>query len=210
MKAVRVAIFDDEEIVSAGLKVLLEGAGNLNVVGLASSSKEALNLARKVDVDLFLMDIELDGTKLVRKIKSICQNARIILLIPANSVPDFFALTSSTADGYCLKTIPLEGLTTAIEAVLNGITWIDPEITRRLIASHLHSPRAKLTEFQLSQKELDTLTLIVEGFSNQQIADMMKVNIETVKTHLRHIIKKMAVRDRTQAAVKALRCGLMR
>lgn len=205
----RVLIVDDEEIVCAGLECLLTDAGVARVVGKAYSGAEAESVVVPLKPDIVLIDYELDGINLSRRLKEVVPDLKTIILVPNIQTPSFFTLTMSVADGYCLKTISLEELFSAMESVLSNAAWIDPAITRQLISSHLRNYPAVKGSFNLTQRELDILALIVEGYTNLQIAEMLRIKVETVKTHTRNVISKMKVRDRTQAAVKALRKGVI-
>lgn len=204
-----VLIVDDEEIVCAGLERLLKDSGHAIVVGTILNADDALPAIEELNPDIVLIDYELDGINLSRRLKEAYPELKTLILVPKNQTPGFFTLTMSAADGYCLKTISVEELFAALECILGNAAWIDPAITRQLISAHLRSFPSKKAAFELTQRELDILALIVEGYTNQQIADMLHIKIETVKTHTRHIITKMDVRDRTQAAVKALRKGVI-
>jgi DNA-binding NarL/FixJ family response regulator len=144
---------------------------------------------------------------------------RVIMLTSHDNDRDIFAALGAGADGYCLKEVSGTQLTMAIRAVANGVAWLDPGVASRVLrACAAISPQALAGEdgtpkthgpSTLSQRELDVLRLVVEGLSNQEIADKLILSVETVKTHMRHIMEKLAVSDRTQAAVKAMREGLV-
>ncbi|MBX9568372.1 MAG: response regulator transcription factor [Candidatus Obscuribacterales bacterium] len=205
-----VLIVDDEEIVCAGLASILGDSGQVEVVGTILNVADTQSAVERLQPDIVLIDYELDGLNLSRSLKQLIPELKTMILLPNNQTPGLFSLTMSAADAYCLKTITAEELFSAIESVLGNAAWIDPAITRQLISAHLRKLPSKKAAFQLTERELDILALIVEGYTNQQIADLLRIRLETVKTHLRNIISKMAVRDRTQAAVKALRKGVIK
>ena len=164
----------------------------------------------------------LDGIDATGRIKDEMPETRIIMLTPHDSDRDVFAALGAGADGYCLKEVSGSQLISAIRAVADGVAWRDPGVASRVLRvgrriTH-HSllmslaPRSFSPGIQassLSQRELDVLRLVVEGLSNQEIAGRLILSVETIKTHMRHIMEKMAVSDRTQAAVKAMRRGLV-
>jgi DNA-binding NarL/FixJ family response regulator len=121
---------------------------------------------------------------------------------------EVIAALSSGADAYCIKGTNVDRLIAAIAAAQEGATYLDPQIARRVI-DHLKLPTSSAPVGQLSQRELDVLKLIVEGYSNQEIATALYLSPNTIKTHIRGIMNKLAVDDRVQAAVVALRTGLV-
>jgi DNA-binding NarL/FixJ family response regulator len=161
------------------------------------------------------MDIGLpniSGIDAAREIKTKLPETRVIMLTSHERDEDVLAALAAGADGYCLKTIEMEQLATAINSVQSGAVWLDPAVARFVIQNCLGSApakSAKQTTFPLSDRELEVLALVVDGLSNQEIAKRLIVSETTVKTHMRHIMEKLAVTDRTQAAVKALRQGLV-
>lgn len=203
-----VLIVDDEEIVCAGLKRLLKEFDKSVSVETVMNPLDAETALEAVRPNIVLIDFELDGVNLSRRLKQLQPELKTMILIPAHLTPGFFSLTLSAADGYGLKTIAVEDLFAAIECILANAAWIDPAITGQLISLHLRK-HTKKGAYDLTQRELDILALVVDGCSNVQIAELLDIHMETVKTHLRNILKKMSVRDRTQAAVKALRQGVI-
>lgn len=217
-----ILIVEDQEIARIGLKVILDGAPGLSVCGLAGDGREAVLMASELSPAVILMDIGLplmDGIEATRLIKTESQDVRVIMLTSHDDDKHIFAALSAGADGYCLKEAPGEQLIMAIRAVAEGAAWLDPGIARRVLDASIGGGAKKLEESQspkegsmlysLSQRELDVLRLVVDGNTNQEIADKLSISVETVKTHMRHIMEKLAVSDRTQAAVKAMREGLI-
>ena len=216
---ITILIVEDQEIARVGLKVILESTYKLNVVGLAQDGQEAVNLALQLKPSVILMDIGLpvmNGIDATKRIKAEHASQRIIMLTSHDDDRHVFAALSAGADGYCLKEAPAEQLVMAIKAVAEGVAWLDPGIASRVLKSIAEGTRDReeIDKNQnvasgLSTRELDVLRLVVDGLTNQEIADKLVLSVETVKTHMRHIMEKLAVSDRTQAAVKAMREGLI-
>jgi DNA-binding NarL/FixJ family response regulator len=212
-----VLIVEDQEIARVGLKVILESTFGLKVVGLAQDGREAVSMATSLKPDVILMDIGLpimDGIEATKRIKGEDAGLRVIMLTSHDDDRHVFAALSAGADGYCLKEAPAQQLVMAIKAVSEGVAWLDPGIASRVLKSigngNKQPEEAERGQVSLlSTRELDVLRLVVDGLTNQEIADKLVLSIETVKTHMRHIMEKLAVSDRTQAAVKAMRDGLI-
>lgn len=215
-----VLIVEDQEIARVGLKVILEATHKLNVVGVAQDGQEGVSKALSLKPSVTLMDIGLpilSGIEATKKIKSENQSLRVIMLTSHDDDSHVFAALSAGADGYCLKEAPAQQLVMAIRAVAEGVAWLDPGIASRVLKSISQSNKERPEDCDknannpssLSTREYDVLRLVVDGRSNQEIADKLVLSVETVKTHMRHIMEKLAVSDRTQAAVKAMREGLI-
>lgn len=214
---------------------MLEQAPDITIVGEAADGKKGVDAVAELKPNVVLMDIGLpaiDGIEATDQIKKNTPGVRVIMLTSHDNDRDVFAALSAGADGYCLKETPTQQLVLAIRAVADGAAWLDPgiasKVLRASVAGHtpttiappqagkdggatkdgaLSSGDAKVA--RLSQREIDVLKLVVEGMSNQAIAEKLFVSVETVKTHMRRIMEKLAVSDRTQAAVKAMREGLL-
>lgn len=212
---ITVLIVEDQEIARVGLKVILETDPGLKVVGLAQDGNEAVDLALSLKPRVILMDIGLpvmNGIEATKAIKSSNAELRVIMLTTHDDDRHVFAALSAGADGYCLKETSSQQLVMAIRAVSEGVAWLDPGIASRVLKSIVSGPKDKEEEKAasiLSSRELEVLRLVVDGSTNQDIADKLVLSVETVKTHMRHIMEKLAVSDRTQAAVKAMREGLL-
>ncbi|MBZ0187521.1 MAG: response regulator transcription factor [Candidatus Obscuribacterales bacterium] len=213
-----VVIVDDQEIVRIGLKVLIDRSQGLNVVGLAQDGREAILMVEKLQPDVVIMDIGLplvDGIEATRLIKEQWQSVRVIMLTSHDDDRHIFAALGAGADGYCLKETPGLQLVMAVRSVAEGAAWLDPGIAMRVLKASTRGaettfaePDASSIASTLTKRELEVLKLVVNGNSNQEIADKLVLSVETVKTHMRHIMEKLRVSDRTQAAVKAMREGL--
>jgi DNA-binding NarL/FixJ family response regulator len=220
-QTINILIAEDHEITRVGLKLTLNHIAGFNVLGEAEDGKEAVAKVKELKPNVVLMDIGLpmlDGIAATCQIKEQVPGTRVIMLTSHDNDRDIFAALAAGADGYCLKEVSGTQLVMAIRAVADGVAWLDPGIASRVLrACVTASPPASGDEAAaktpvaspLSQRELDVLRLVVEGLSNQEIADRLILSVETVKTHMRHIMEKLAVSDRTQAAVKAMREGLV-
>jgi two-component system, NarL family, response regulator LiaR len=211
--ALRILIVEDDPLIQLGLEQYLEEYTQFQIVGQATNGYKAIDIAQKKAPDLIVMDIglpKLDGIAAAQKIKSILPEVRIVMLTSHDTETEMMAAFASGADAYCIKGTSLKGLLAAIAAAQEGAIYLDPQIASQAIANF--QPQAKSrnnpTE-QLSQRELEILELIVDGKSNPLIAQQLYISISTVKTHVRSIMNKLAVNDRVQAAVVALRSGLV-
>ncbi len=215
-----VVIVEDQEITRVGLKVILESTYGLKIVGLARDGEEAVAMVLERLPAVTLMDIGLpilNGIEATKKIKAQDPLRRIIMLTSHDDDRHIFAALAAGADGYCLKEAPAKQVVQAIKAVNEGAAWLDPGIASRVLRAIANGGKQKeecdnktpLPPSTLSTRELDVLRLVVDGRTNQEIADKLVLSVETVKTHMRHIMEKLAVSDRTQAAVKAMRDGLI-
>lgn len=207
----RVLIVEDDPMMQLGLEQSLEDCPHLTVVGQASDGYLGVEEARRLRPDIIVMDIglpRLDGIAATQQIKSELPDTRIVMLTSHTTETEVIAALSSGADAYCIKGADVNRLLAAIEAAQEGATYLDPQIARRVI-EHLKPPTPTPTVGQLSHRELEVLKLMVEGQSNPEIAATLYLSPNTVKTHIRGIMNKLAVDDRVQAAVVALRSGLV-
>lgn len=219
-KPITILIAEDHEITRVGLRLTLEQVLDFKVVGEAEDGRSTIIKVAELKPQVVLMDIGLplmDGIEAAQKIKSQMPEVRVIMLTSHDNDQDIFAALSGGADGYCLKEISSNQLAMAIRTVADGAAWLDPGVANRVLracaspapAQNLDSSKPAPGNSPLSQREIDVLRLVVEGMSNQEIAEKLVLSVETVKTHMRHIMEKLAVTDRTQAAVKAMRQGLV-
>ena len=209
----RVLIVEDDPMMQLGLEQSLASQPNLAIAGVAADGYAAIELAQKLQPDVVVMDIglpRLDGIAATQQIKAAFPHIRVVMLTSHKQDVEVIGALSSGADAYCIKGTSIEQLRMAIAAVQEGASYLDPQIARRVL-DHLRPPVLAATEAvaQLSQRELEVLKLMVEGLSNPEIAAALYLSPNTVKTHVRGIMNKLAVDDRVQAAVVALRAGLV-
>ena len=210
----RLVIADDHELVRVGLRKMLTGQRGLEVVGEAVNGREALALCKRLQPDLALIDVrmpEMDGLATCRAIKRECP-ATSVLLITVHENPDYLleALKAGTA-GYLFKDVTQSELIAAVWQVLRGESMLDRELMIRLFTRLTHqSPgQAELPLVRLSPRESEVLHLLVRGQTNREIAQNLMVSVSTIKIHVEHILAKLGVSDRTQAAVRAIELGLL-
>ena len=215
-----ILIVEDQEIMRIGLGLIIDQMLGVKVVGAVADGQSAVEEALHLKPHVVLMDVALpvlDGIEATRRIKAESPTTRIIILSVYDTDAVLFAALSAGADGYCLKELSKDQLEIAIKSVAGGAAWLDPKVANRVLSSVPKSTAAPVPdiiqvihpESPLSQREADVLRLVIDGASNQEIADKLGLSIETIKTHMRHIMEKLAVADRTQAAVKAMRLGLV-
>jgi DNA-binding NarL/FixJ family response regulator len=194
-----------------GLEQSLEDHPQFEIVGQASDGYLGVEAALRLKPDVIVMDIglpRLDGIEATERIKKELPDVRVVMLTSHTSETEVIAALSSGADAYCIKGTNVDRLIAAIAAAQEGATYLDPQIARRVI-EHLKTPTPTNHLGQLSQRELEVLKLMVDGKSNPEIAAELYLSPNTVKTHIRGIMNKLAVDDRVQAAVVALRSGLV-
>ncbi len=212
---IRILICDDQVVVREGLNTILSSANaNLEIVGLATDGADALDLVSQTHPDVVLMDLKMphmNGVQATRKILAEYPNVRVLVLTTYDVDEWVFDAIRAGAAGYLLKDTDQETLVKAIYDVYEGKTPIDPQVAGKLFSQVAQStPRSKsnLAE-KLSQRELEVLNLLGKGFSNAQIAKQLFLTEGTVRNYLSAIFAKLNVSDRTQAAVLALRYGLV-
>jgi len=213
-QVLRVLIVEDDPMMQLGLEQSLASQPHLQVVGRADDGYLAVEEAKKLTPDIVVMDIglpRLDGIAATEQIKAALPSTRIVMLTSHTTENEVIAALASGADAYCVKGTTVERLLAAINAASEGASYLDPTVAR-LVMDHLKAPSQTVDAAaiaQLSQRELEVLKLMVEGRSNPEIAAELYLSPNTVKTHVRGIMNKLAVDDRVQAAVVALRAGLV-
>jgi len=194
-----------------GLEQSLQDYPQFTIVGQASDGYAGVEAALRLNPDLIVMDIglpRLDGIAATQQIKAALPEVRIVMLTSHTTENEVIAALSSGADAYCIKGTNVDRLLTAIDAAQEGATYLDPQIARRVV-EHLRPSSPTAAIGHLSNRELEVLKLMVDGKSNPEIAAVLYLSPNTVKTHIRGIMNKLAVDDRVQAAVVALRTGLV-
>ncbi len=219
-KDVRVIIVEDYKLTRVGLRYALNEIENINVIAEAQNAESGLEIIRKEQPDVVLMDLGLpgiNGLEATSKVKEISPNTKVIILTSHDREEEVVASLGSGASAYCLKDIDPNTLSNVIKNVAKGTCWIDsnvahlalklfpkPENTEILNSGHSMDVKAKLTE-----RESEVLKLLVQGKSNTEIAQELIVSVHTAKAHVCSILQKLCVDDRVQAAVKAIKEGLV-
>jgi DNA-binding NarL/FixJ family response regulator len=212
---VRILIADDQALVRAGFRRLLESEPGIEVVGEAGDGLQALELARRRTPDVVLMDIRmptLDGLEATRRLLGAGGAARVVILTTFDLDEYVFEAIRAGASGFLLKDSPPEQLIAAIHVVAAGEALLAPSITRRLIEQFARhpAPRAAAEALaELTPRELDVLKRLARGLSNSEIAAELVLGEATIKTHVAHVLMKLDLRDRVQAVVLAYETGLV-
>ena len=214
-KPVRVAIVDDHGIVREGLRTLLTRPG-IEVVGEAENGHEAIELARETQPDVMLLDIRMrgsDGLQSLPRIKAASPTTSIIMLTTYANPGYLARAINNGAAGYLSKEVDPEQIVRAVRAAAAGDELIDRALLQTALAGAVDNtpptPEPEIPGEALSERELDVLRLIATGMSNAAIADALSISLATVKTHIRHILERLHVSDRTQAALWAVRHGIV-
>jgi DNA-binding NarL/FixJ family response regulator len=218
---IRILLVDDQALVRAGFRMILDAEPEMEVVGEAADGREAIEQVRSLRPDVVLMDIrmpELDGLEASRRILSdgvAGDEAPRILMLTTFDLDEYvYEALRAGASGFLLKDTPPEQLVAAIQVVAAGDALLSPSITRRVISEFVKGtgpkPQAQFPRLQdLTARELEVLVLIARGLSNAEIAKALYVSETTVKTHVARILMKLGLRDRVQAVVLAYEAGVV-
>ncbi|BAY30562.1 LuxR family two component transcriptional regulator [Tolypothrix tenuis PCC 7101] len=235
MSEIKVVVIEDHNLTRIGLQAALQAEADIKIVGEAANATDGLQLLLTLKPDVATIDIglpDMDGIELTRKYRQFQQQnpdltTKILILTMQNSEEAVLAAFGAGADSYCMKDIDRDRLVDAVKTTYTGSPWIDPTIAdivlkqvrqddvsgssgKRVLIDGLDSEIEKTIETSsLTQREMEVLELIVAGCDNAEIAQKLYLTIGTVKTHVRGILSKLCVSDRTQAAVRALRGGLV-
>ena len=216
----RILVADEQPLFRSALKQLLCQHADLDVVAEAATGKEAIEQCRRLRPNLVLMDIRLpmDGLEATRAIKQVLPDTIVLILTAYDDLKYLAEAIRTGASGYLLKRSSSPEMLEAIRKVLDGESALNQEIAMQLLRRLLREEvepgtleghaRAPLLQ-ALSQREVEVLQLVARGLTNQQIAQKLLLSVSTVKKHLRRILSKLGVSDRTQAAIKALKLGLL-
>jgi DNA-binding NarL/FixJ family response regulator len=239
MDDIRIALIEDHDLTRVGMRTALQQRGGFKVIGEAATATEGLRLLESSSPDVAIVDIglpDMDGVELTRRFRQFQHEAedstrpitKVLILTLQDNEDTVLAAFAAGADSYCMKDVSLDSLADALRVTNEGNSWIDPAIARIVLSQARHaSPdndainktvaigaadpeySQMLEAYPLTERELEVLQLIVDGFSNADIAEKLYITVGTVKTHVRNILNKLCADDRTQAAVRALRAGLV-
>jgi two-component system, NarL family, response regulator LiaR len=205
---IRVLIADDHSVVREGLRMFLGRDPELEIVGEAADGAEAVNLARQLRPDVVLMDLLMplmDGIAAISAIRNEVPETEVIALTSVLESVSVLAAVKAGAIGYLLKDTQAPELRKAIKAAAAGQVQLSPQASAYL----MREVRAPETTEALTERETEVLHLLADGQSNKEIARHLYIGEDTVKTHVRHILGKLGVQSRTQAALYAIRLGLI-
>ncbi|MFN2282050.1 MAG: response regulator [Anaerolineales bacterium] len=210
----RILICDDQKIVCEGLQTILSADEELEVVGTAHDGEEALEMVPRLEPDLVLMDLkmpEMDGVLATRKITNDYPNIYVLVLTTYDDDEWIFDAIRSGAAGYLLKDTPPAELIKSIKGTLQGKSFIDPQVAGKLLAEYAENfgQSQPPTHYTFTERERDILTLLSQGLSNAEIAEKLFLAEGTVRNYTSVLLKKLGVADRTQAAILAIRYGLV-
>ncbi|MBW4639906.1 MAG: response regulator transcription factor [Gloeocapsa sp. UFS-A4-WI-NPMV-4B04] len=239
MTKIRVALIEDHDLTRVGIRTALQQRQEIEVVGEAANASEGLKLLETSHPDIAIVDIGLpdkDGIELTRQIKANQEEngeeskTKVLILTLRDNKEAVLAAFAAGADSYCMKDISFDNLLEALRQTYTGNSWVDPAIARIVLQQAQQTPEGgdagvdnktvainaadaeydqMIAAYPLTERELEVLQLIVEGCSNAIIAEKLYITVGTVKTHVRNILNKLCADDRTQAAVRALRSGLV-
>jgi len=213
-RRIRVLLVDDHAVVRKGLRALLEREASVEVSGEAEDGEQAVRMVDRLQPDVILMDLEMPGTggiEATRRITETHAGIKVVVLTSHAAEEDVFPALKAGAIGYLLKHSAPEDVLQALRQAYRGETALHPAIAR-MVLDELHrpsTPKQPRTSDPLSERELEVLRLVARGMSNQEIADTLIVGEATVRSHVSSVLRKLQLASRTQAALFALREGLV-
>ncbi|BBC22504.1 response regulator [Pseudanabaena sp. ABRG5-3] len=228
MSSIRVVLIEDHDLTRMGMKIALQQQGELVFVGEAATGAEGVSLVNSQQPDVAIVDLglpDMDGVEVTRQIKAAAtegKSTKVLILTLTDNQETVLAAFAAGADSYCIKDISSENLVQALKLTADGNSWIDPaiasivlqQVRRKEATVEIDAAEADykqvLEATPLTERELEVLSEIVNGNSNAEIAERLYITVGTVKTHVRNILNKLCADDRTQAAVRALRAGLVK
>lgn len=217
MSLTRVLVADDDDLMCAGLVELLSNDPSIDVVGQASTGREAVDNARRLRPDVVLMDVrmpDLDGIAATRELLESGAEAKVLVLTTFEQDDYIFAALRAGASGFLLKRTRPEDLIAAVHTVVAGDSLLSPSVTRRVIDRIAQQPTSDLDHSValegLTPRETEVLQFVARGMSNNEIAGALVIEESTVKTHVKRILMKLDLRDRVQAVIYAYESGLNR
>ena len=216
---IKILLVEDQKLMRIGIKSLFSDYPDLEIIGEAVNGKEAIEKSRLIKPDIVLMDIglpDISGIEAAKQILEHNNNIKVIMLTSHISEEELNASLSAGASAYVIKDISTDFLMSVIKMIKEGAMWIDPHVVPFIRDKNSGIPSRQLSRSafkenhsNLTQREYEVLKLVVDGQSNSQIAKTLTISEHTAKAHVCNIIQKLVVDDRTQAAVKALKEGLV-
>jgi DNA-binding NarL/FixJ family response regulator len=209
---IRVALADDQALVRAGFRMILQSQPDLIVAGEAADGREAIELVQRERPDVMLMDIRMPNVDGIEATRAIAGLTRVVILTTYELDEYVFDALAAGASAFLLKAAPPEELIHAIHVVASGDALLAPSVTRRVIeqfARRRQGSGGKPRELDsLTERELEVLRELAQGFTNLEIAERLHVSETTIKTHVAHVLDKLELRDRVQAVILAYEAGL--
>ncbi|OGI04556.1 MAG: hypothetical protein A2Y25_02005 [Candidatus Melainabacteria bacterium GWF2_37_15] len=221
--SIRVLLVEDHTMTRMGLHLVMEKVEDIELIDETDDGEKSVELAKQLNPDVILMDIGLpgiDGIEATKRIKDAKLDSKILIFTSRDNEDDIFAALGAGANAYIMKGANPDQLVSAIRAVSEGTAWLDPAIAKVVLRSITQpqkvqnpniqiSPKKAAMAAGLTEREIEVLGLIVEGLSNALIAERLFITRATAKAHVHSILQKLCVDDRTQAAVTAMREGLV-
>ena len=215
MKSIRLLLVDDQDIVRAGLRSLLEGYPEMDVIGEARGGEEAVALAAQLQPDVVLMDLtmpDVSGAEATRRIKEVSPEVNVLALTIHEEEAYFFEMLNAGASGYVPKRASPDDLLAAIRVAAAGDVFLHPLVAGALLQDYLRRVRSGVEHESydgLTRRQRQVLTLIAEGISNQDIATQLEISVRTVERHRENIMERLNLHSRTDLVKYALRKGLI-
>lgn len=216
---IRLVLVEDYKLVRIGLRSVLNEDPRINVVGEAETGEQGIELIKSLKPDLVVLDLGLpgiDGIEVTKIIKAFDEEIKVVILTSHEVEDEVLAALSAGANAYCLKEITSNRLIEVVKSVYEGAAWLDPAIAGMALEMFSSTGmkarpggQGSRPDLQLTERENQVLTLLVEGKSNSEIADALSVSVHTAKAHVCSILQKLSVHDRVQAAVKAVKENLV-
>ena len=208
---IKVLLADDHQMVRAGIRQLLESAGDIQVIAEAGDGEEAQALIQKHKPDVAVLDIQMpkaSGIEVTRWVRANLPEVGVLILTAYDDEPYVMAVLQAGANGYVLKTASTDELIQAVRDVNEGKSALDPAITRKLMSNLFKGSEKKLID-PLTDRELDVLRLAAKGFTNKSIGVQLSISDRTVQGHLAHIFAKLQANSRTEAVMRGVSLGLI-
>lgn len=212
MNKIRILLADDHRLFREGLRRLLELESDMDVVGEARDGAEAVDLILETDPDIVLLDInmpKMDGGQVIKHLKNSNCRAKFVAITAYDDEEHLATLSAIGISGYILKSSSMPDLLSAVRSVNSGESYVDPKVAGKLLSSFQKRKEEQDIMLLLTQREKEVLFWLSQGFNNAEISAKMVLSEKTVKNHVSHLLKKLGLNDRTQAAVLAWRMGLV-
>jgi DNA-binding NarL/FixJ family response regulator len=209
--SVRVVLADDHELIRTALRMVLDKAGDIEVVGEAGDGAEAVRLAAELQPDVVVMDVRMPGTDGIEATAAITPGTRVLMLTTFDNDDYVYGALRAGASGFMVKDMDLDDIVTAIRVVASGEALLAPTVTRRLIEHVVREPgqAAPHPRLPITDREREVLTLIGQGAANAEIARRLYITNSTVKTYVGRLLTKFGARDRVHLVIIAYESGLV-